>query len=79
MLCTASTRVTVFAEKAATGAKRRQARRRHFTSPTFSGCAGGTGCRGTGGFVVCRARVFMMDVRMLLLIIGFGRNGPTLE
>jgi hypothetical protein len=79
MLFTAISIVRGFAAKAATGPVRRHASRRHLMSPTFFGRTCGTRPCGAGVESLCRTCVFMMDVRMLLLIIGFGRNGPTLE
>jgi hypothetical protein len=56
-----------------------QARRRHRTSPTLFGRTCAAGRCGAGAGSACRTYAFIMDVRKLLLIIGFGRNNPTLE
>jgi hypothetical protein len=42
-------------------------------------CAAGRWVAGLDCDCVCGARLFMMDVRMLLLIIGVGRKAPALE
>jgi hypothetical protein len=52
------------------------ARRRHRTNPTLF-C--GLFTAGRWGDSVWGACLFMMDVRMLMLIIGVGRNAAALE
>jgi len=68
-----------FPEKTTPEQKIMQVRSRQRTSPTFFGRACAAGRCGRGRDSVCEACLFMMDVRMLLLIIGFGRKGPALE
>jgi hypothetical protein len=76
MLIIAMSRVIGSAAKSAPGQKMRQESRRQRTSPTLFGRAGAV-WRGLDS--VRATRLFMMDVRELLLIIGFGRKAPALE
>jgi len=55
------------------------ARRRHRTNPTLFGGLFTAGRWRTGVGSVWGACLFMMDVRMLMLIIGVGRNAAALE
>jgi hypothetical protein len=56
-----------------------QVRSRHRMIPTLVGRACVAGRGAAGGGCVFDACLFMMDVRMLLLIIGVGRKAPSLE
>ena len=78
MLLMAMSRVMGSAAKIAPGLKIVPVRRRHSTSPNRfePGRAAGRNRVGRGCVDSC---LFMMDVRILLLIIGFGRKALALE
>jgi hypothetical protein len=79
MLLIAMSRVMGSAAKTAPELKIMHVRKRHRASPTLFGRAGAAGGGAAGGDCVFGAYLFMMDVRMLLLIIGVGRKAPCLE
>ena len=79
MLLIAMSRVMGSAAKTAPELNIMHVRSRHRTSPTLFGRASSAGRGAAGGDCVFDACLFMMDVRMLLLIIGVGRKALSLE